>query len=468
MPSNSLDSKEFKMSCGVDQNLYQPYDFEDQLWRDKSHPMYNEMWYYLSHICVAMNNNGYLVKDKATDKWTQLSNKKSVVIKLNNERSGLVSLPSGISQRLGWKEIDEYINNYIPSLEAPVQIPFANDFVICGSSKRINVWYDNILRPEINNIQYLTEFLTMIRESLCAGEGTKDLNEMIAEITDPNGQKEYRFLMNWLAAIYQRPGMNLQTNLWLIGPVKGIGKGTLIRILESIFGSGVGKASVSDMERGWNNFIEGRLILEADEFKASNKADFNSMIKRDTTNPTISINARNKTPYSIPNITNWIFTTNDDNPLMVEDGDRRNVFIHTTNNEEWKQRSIELNTLLNNPEHNKKVATGFAAILSRIEIDYRLISMSFDTDIKSSMRAGSKNAVESWIDMDDSIVYDKWMRPNELFKDYYIPWVQIYFHSTTIKSIQAWGRQMGSIGYTNKRIQIRGVGPNKEYKILEP
>jgi hypothetical protein len=90
-------------------------------------------------------------------------------------------------------------------------------------------------------------------------------------------------------------------------------RGTLTRVLKLVFGAQqIGKASDGDMKRGWNDFLLGKLIMEADEFRGDGgKYNLNEYIKRETTYPAVLINRRNTTPYEIRNIPNWMFHVHD-------------------------------------------------------------------------------------------------------------------------------------------------------------
>jgi hypothetical protein len=450
------------MKCGVDSNIFSKYEFNDQAWGDPLKPGHNELWCYLAQICVAKANGGFSVKDKVTGRFTEVSSAKLAINKLTNEWAGMVTLKSGAKQVVTRKEMEEFVNTVCPILEQTVCIPFAEPFLVFNATKRLNTFVDTIKRPVEGNVVYLEEFLRMIRQALCAQEGEKTLEEMIDEINNPNGSKEFRFVIHWLAAIYQNPGINLQTNMWLVGRMKGIGKGTLMRVLAGMFGCLMGKASQSDMERGWNDFVEGKLIVEADEFKATSKVDFNALIKRDTTNPTISIAKRGVTPYVVPNITNWIFTTNDEEPIILEDDDRRNVMIKTTTDSAWRERSIRFNLWLDEDGNMMKVVTGFAALLNNVVVDKVLIQRAFETELRKDMRDSSKNAVEVWVETHmDNRFRGREMTPEELYADYFAPWAAVYYENTSIKSAKALGKALtaltGMDGMVSKRRANSGI-----------
>ena len=68
--------------------------------------------------------------------------------------------------------------------------------------------------------QDLETLLRMIREGLCGMDDVRSLHDMMNMLhTKQDGEEVFRFTMNWLAAPFQQPGLNLGTNLWQLGPL---------------------------------------------------------------------------------------------------------------------------------------------------------------------------------------------------------------------------------------------------------
>lgn len=445
------------MKCGVDSNVFATYNFEDQAWGVSGAVGYSASSVFLANLCVAKSSGGYFVRDGVTGGWTPVGNHKLAINKIVGEWTGKgpVTLADGSKQVLGRKEVTEFINDVCPILEDVISIPMGPPLVVYDGSKRLNIFVNKIREGIDENIHQTEELLRLIRQALCNQEGEKTLEEMIDEINDPNGSKEFRFVIHWLASIYQNPGINLQTNLWFVGQKKGIGKGTLMRVLKTVFGSAFGQASQQDWERGWNDFIEGKVIVEADEFKASSKVDFNLLIKKETTNTTVMINKRNTSSYPAPNVSNWIFTTNDEEPIIMEDDDRRNVIVQTTNDHRWTDRSIAFNNWLDDGANSLAVATGFAGLLRAVAVDVTLVKRAFETEIRRDMRDSSKNAAEVWIEQaDENNLRGREYSPEDLYLRFFAPWAKMYFENTSIKSAKSLGRALTPLtkrGLLNKR-----------------
>jgi hypothetical protein len=259
----------------------------------------------------------------------------------------------------------------------------------------------------------------------------------------------------------------------------GIGKGTLMRLIRMVFNTGFSKYSEGDLQRDWNDFLEGVLVLEADEFKGQKKIDFSNMLKRDSTNNLITINKRGCSPRDIPNTANWIMTSNDEHPLIIEEMDRRNMFIHTSIDvDKWRPYSLDLNRRLDTDKSYAKALPGaFAAVLALIPVDYQLLSIAPHTALRAINRKASQNALEQWLyEADDGDLFgferDTWLEAGLLFQrfEYYR---EKFARSSKLNSIAAWGREMSALARADrikkddrKGYKPRYFIPSKNYPLL--
>src|SRR5271165_2169102 len=107
-----------------------------------------------------------------------------------------------------------------------------------------------------------------LRESLCDRTGELNPDEMmLAANSNDEAELEFRFVMNWLAAPIQSPGVNLQTNLWLLGARGGTGKGTLVQVMRSIYGGDLTAVlNTLDIEQGgWSDRLKDKLMIIINE-----------------------------------------------------------------------------------------------------------------------------------------------------------------------------------------------------------
>jgi hypothetical protein len=96
--------------------------------------------------------------------------------------------------------------------------------------------------------------------------------------------------------------------------MKDVGKGTLTRVLKLVFGAQqIGKAS-----DGWNDFLLGKLIMEADQFRGDGgKYNLNEYIKRETTYPAVLINGVTPRPMRFATSPTGCFTSTMEFPIVA-------------------------------------------------------------------------------------------------------------------------------------------------------
>jgi hypothetical protein len=134
---------------------------------------------------------------------------------------------SGGPKHITAKDIDAFMGGAdVPVVKGCMRVPTATAPVVeFEGSLYGNTWRNTIMRPDsdaLNDLVLRPGLLRMLRESLCAKPDAKSIEEMISIANgDDQDEIEFRFLMTWLAAPIQSPGLNLQTNLWLLGELGG-------------------------------------------------------------------------------------------------------------------------------------------------------------------------------------------------------------------------------------------------------
>lgn len=141
-----------------------------------------------------------------------------------------------------------------------------------------------------------------------------------------NDAKAIDHFINWLACIAQN--LNRTRTAWVLTGSQGTGKGVLFeRVLAPIFGPNqtIIKRSAELNER-WTDFTENKFIVFIDEIQTSalqDEAGVIATLKSLITNPTIQVRALYRAAYSVSNYTNWLFASNQSDPVTVPKNDRR-------------------------------------------------------------------------------------------------------------------------------------------------
>ncbi len=453
-------------TSGISSKLVQKYEFADHIWAQNKNDPANNNYLTLANSCVKIGNE-YAMRKKGTGQWetfkSMIDAKKEAVNTWLN-----ATLPSG--DKITWEMIQEFFDGVknddmrIGSKTVKVQVPVGScpniferlvcplgpSFITYNNHHYLNEWYDDMAIASEANLPVGKMTLLMVYGSLC--NGTVDKQNISAEadrvynmvVTDKYDNLEFRFLMNWLAANYQQPGINLLTNVWLLGEQEGLGKGTIVDIMSYILGKWfVGKLNQTEIESGWNDHLVGKQIVEINEFDTGGKMgprQWNAWIKGHTIEPHLKVRKRNTTSYQVPNIGNYIFTGNVVNQEIADKNDRRNQFIQTTSDPFWitYATNLQISYFKPNPE---AVASGFAWVLDQVKVDLSFISRSFKNDIRDNIISFNETIIESWLNNDANVSKNCWANSAILYDEFKTWWIAAN-PSEKIPSLTAWGKAM--------------------------
>ena len=258
-------------TCGL-QIDFEQYGFEDEVWGAMKDHEQGKKMLALTEICVKIgkqyyvsdNNLVYEVLDSEKDARRMVARKWSTK-SLNG-------------YQIDMDMIDEYFDGdslwglTCPQLHAAICVPYSHKFIRYEGRNYLNIARDTIVEGVKENLPEGLKLLYLIYRSLCDGEELHEDEDQEKEILlrqvldNDYSQLEFRFLMNWLAAICQRPGINLPTNVWLCGNAQGTGKGTLLGAMNRLLGDNyVDKVDAKTIQT-WTKTLLGKLLIEFNEF----------------------------------------------------------------------------------------------------------------------------------------------------------------------------------------------------------
>lgn len=171
------------------------------------------------------------------------------------------------------------------------------------------------------------------------GDCAPVLNFILAVVCNNNLQS-FDYLMGWLAYGVQYPERQAEVAVVMRGG-KGIGKGTLGKIMKRIFGShALQITNVKHLTGNFNGHLRSTLLLFADEaFWARDKAG-ESVLKGLVTEPTLTIEQKSIDVYPVPNRLKIIMASNAE-WVVPASGDERRFFVldvsdkHQGDHEYW-------------------------------------------------------------------------------------------------------------------------------------
>lgn len=413
-----------KELCWVPSNLVRPVGMSElsPLWRQDVETLgtSDRRHRFLSTV-VAMVGGEYYVRRKSHGKWTLKKKAAEVKNILWNEWGG-----SETDLNIRPDSIDTFFSNAaFVVLDSTAFVPGAGPFLEYNGDKCLNTHYQPPLTyPKSGAIgdETLQLIEMIVMNFLGRTEGTNE--DWFTEIEDDT-PSDIRWFFHWLANLYQRPGKALPTALWLIGPAQGVGKSVFASGLRMLVGEANAKnVSAEEFKGDWTDFLTSASLFLLDEVDFSSRKEANSKLKRLVGNDTIAVRKRNVGEYVLPAVANFVFTTNNIQPLALDRDDRRNAFFETNGSAASKNRAKQFFNL--GPERIRSAWEGLAEILHDIVIDDDLIGNAFETDVKRRMIDNGLDAFDEWFQSDE--VLERWQvgqfAPVWWVKERYVAWAK--------------------------------------------
>ncbi|MEJ1140289.1 bifunctional DNA primase/polymerase [Stenotrophomonas sp. CCNWLW162] len=150
------------------------------------------------------------------------------------------------------------------------------------------------------------------------------LNRLIREVLTDGDPQGYRYVLNWMAAMFQRPSEAAEVAIAFRG-AKGTGKGTLGRVLQHIAGAhGLHISSPEHITGRFNSHLQNCICLFADEaFWAGDKSG-EAKLKALVTEPTVAYEGKGRDAVMGKNLIHIVMASNSDWVVPAGlDGERR-------------------------------------------------------------------------------------------------------------------------------------------------
>lgn len=136
-------------------------------------------------------------------------------------------------------------------------------------------------------------------------------------------QDGYEYILDWIAHIIQYRTRTERAPI-LYSNKQGVGKSTIPIFISALLGN---KYSLfinkfDDIEKEFNSQFENKFFVTADEIKAKSNDSYDRL-KAVITTKKLSINRKGIDSYECDNLCNYMFTTNNYNPVKIDNEDRR-------------------------------------------------------------------------------------------------------------------------------------------------
>ena len=178
---------------------------------------------------------------------------------------------------------------------------------------RCNLWGGWPTTPRPGTCTVLLDLL----EYLCSGE------------SDKTARAVFLWVQKWLALPIQQPGAKMRTALVLHGP-QGAGKNLFFETVMGIYGEYGRIVDQNAIEDKFNDWASRKLFLIADEVVARQELyHLKNKLKGLITGEWVRINPKNVSAHDERNHVNFVFLSNERQPLILEKDDRRYTVIRT-------------------------------------------------------------------------------------------------------------------------------------------
>ncbi len=266
-----------------------------------------------------------------------------------------------------------YNINYAPTDEKFITIENKKHFNIYKKTNLLNLDISDVKDYEFRNIKELIF-------NICGGDETN-----------------YIWFIEWLAWQVQFPTSKLPTAVILQGE-QGTGKGVFkTHILDAIFGNNCQEINQTHLESSFNEYLLGKQVIVANEVMHNeNRQTLPNILKNLVTDEYITIQRKFRKDLVIRNYTHWIFCTNSDNPIKIEEGDRRySVFKSKKLKGGGKPAQIFVKQLIENKEHE---LPHFLQYLKQLEVNEYLVSNPLVTEAKIDIQNLNKDSVIKFLE----------------------------------------------------------------------
>jgi len=202
-------------------------------------------------------------------------------------------------------------------------------------------------------------------------------------------------LFNWLSGIMQ--DRRKQLTAWVFIGEQGAGKNVFLdHILKPLFGLKQAiKVEDEQLKSQFNGWLQNAILIAFNEVAHDNRTRnaINSKIKAIVTDDELSINEKNVKGYVIANHTNALFFSNNEIPVLIENGDRRFNVVRTGGN-------LRKNAWFSNPEQFfqdiKSELPAFAQYLKNYSYDAVLAKTVFSNSVKEALVDAGMNRFEEF------------------------------------------------------------------------
>jgi hypothetical protein len=144
-----------------------------------------------------------------------------------------------------------------------------------------------------------------------------------------NEENVYNYLLNWIAHLFQKPHKKTTVAILLYSRTQGVGKNIAFDIIHKLLKKYYLKVSnTNNLVDKFNSYQQNKILAVCDEINARTR-DIADELKDIITRNQIKIEYKGINSYFIEDYCNYVFTTNNENVIKIDNTDRRMMIIQT-------------------------------------------------------------------------------------------------------------------------------------------
>lgn len=183
----------------------------------------------------------------------------------------------------------------------------------CDAAVKLNTWRGWPLQPKAGSCAKIVEHILLL-----IGD-------------EPNKNEVFEWLVRWMAYPLQHPGAKMSSAVIMHGP-QGTGKSTVFQLLAKIYGDYSTVLNQRGLEDRFNaDWTDSKLFILAEEVVARAEMwHIKNELKELVTGEWIRVNPKNLAAYRQRNQINIVYLSNENQPLPLDNDDRRHLVVYNT------------------------------------------------------------------------------------------------------------------------------------------
>ena len=217
--------------------------------------------------------------------------------------------------------------------------------------------------------------------------------ELLARMFHGLAPDVVQWIRRWFAYPLQHPGAKLYTALLVWGYQQGTGKTMLGETMASIYGDNYGTVNNAQLAGQFNEWAERKQFIVGDEIALGDKRHTANTLKDMITRNILRLNSKNRKTYAVRDCINYYFTSNHEDAVYLEGGDRR-MFVHKVDTEPLRPEEYQAYQKWLKADGAARL---FEYLLHEVDLgDFDPQGRAPLTSAKAEMMAAGRGDTEDW------------------------------------------------------------------------